>query len=255
MSVKKHMAIFWTALLLGHLSYSTGEKKEGRREGRDTYLDAYSDTHVSPDLQSNSPTVVFPGQTYGVPFPSYNTPVPNIHPFYDSPSGVSGLSGPSGLSEYGVPLSPVYGAPFAAPDHGFKGLSVGLDFATVCKIILKVLIFKMIVKFIAVICVLLFLPKLDSGGSSAGDSKLLLSNEDTGGAFKGQLNRLTRLVLESVDKNSAPETEENCAGDALCRLRRVAEYVDGHNSVPRLLTMFLLQFNSKQYHSGGKGYH
>jgi hypothetical protein len=177
MSVKKHMAIFWTALVLGHLSYSTGEKKDGLREGRDTYLDAYSDTHVSPDFHSNSPTIVFPDQTYGVPVPSFNTPGPTIHPFYDSPSGLSGLTGPSGLSEYGVPLSPVYGAPIAASDHGFKGLSVGLDFATVCKIILKVLIFKMIVKFIAVICVLLFLPKLDSGGSSAGDRKLLFSNE------------------------------------------------------------------------------
>jgi hypothetical protein len=67
----------------------------------------------------------------------------------------------------------MYGAPYAAPDNGFKGLSAGLGFATLFKIILKVLIFKMIVKFIAVICVLLFLPKLDSGGSSSGDRKLL----------------------------------------------------------------------------------
>lgn len=248
------MAILWTALLLGHLSYSTGEKKDVPREGRDTYLDAYSDTHVSPDFHGSSPSVVFPGQTYGVTFPSYNTHGPNIHPFYDPPSGLSGPSGASGLSEYGAPLSPVYGAPYAAPDHGFKGLPVGLDFATVCKIILKVLIFKMIVKFIAVICVLLFLPKLDSGGSSAGDRKLLLSNEGSADSLEGRLNRLTRLVLESVDKNSALEIENNCAEDARCRLRRVAEYVDGHNSVPRLLTMFLLE-SSKQYHSGRQVYH
>jgi hypothetical protein len=74
-------------------------------------------------------------------------------------------------------LSPAYGAPYAAPGYGFKGLPLGIDFATLCKILLKVLIFKMIVKFIAVICVLLFLPKLDSGGSSAGDRKLSFSNE------------------------------------------------------------------------------
>jgi hypothetical protein len=177
MSVKKHTVIFWIALVLGHLSCSMSEEKEGLREGWDTYLSAYSDLHVSPDFHSKSPKVVFPGHTYGVPFPSYNSPGPNIHPFYDSPSGLSGPTGPSGLSAYGVPLSPVYEAPYAAPDHGFKGLPVGLDFATVCKIILKVLIFKMIVKFIAVICVLLFLPKLDSGGSSAGDRKLPFSNE------------------------------------------------------------------------------
>jgi hypothetical protein len=66
----------------------------------------------------------------------------------------------------------MYGAPYAVPDNSFKGLPAGLDFATLGKIILKVLIFKMIVKFIAVICVLLFLPKLDSGSSSTGERKL-----------------------------------------------------------------------------------
>jgi hypothetical protein len=181
MSVTKHMAIFWTALVLGHLSCSTGERKDGLRKGRDTYLDAYSDSRVSPDFDGNSPSVLFPGQTYGVTFPSYNTPGPSIHQFYGSPSVLPAPTGPTGLSTYGVPLSPVYGAPYAAPDHGFKGLPVGLDFATICKIILKVLIFKMIVKFIAVICVLLFLPKLDSGSTSAGDRKLPFSNE---GGFK-----------------------------------------------------------------------
>jgi hypothetical protein len=55
----------------------------------------------------------------------------------------------------------------------------------------------------------------------------------TGDTFDARLDRLTRLVLESVDKNSALEIEKNCGDDARCRLRRVAEYVDGHNSVPR----------------------
>jgi hypothetical protein len=177
MSVTTEVAIFWTTLLWGLLSCCAGGEEAGTRWGHDTYLDAYSDSRISPDFHGSSPGVVFPSQTYGVTFPSYNTPGPNIHPFYDTPSVLPGPTAPSGLSTYGVPLSPVYGAPYAAPEHGFKGLPVGLDFATVCKIILKVLIFKMIVKFIAVICVLLFLPKLDSGSSPAGDRRLPVSSK------------------------------------------------------------------------------
>jgi hypothetical protein len=56
---------------------------------------------------------------------------------------------------------------------------------------------------------------------------------DTSDTFDGRLNRLTRLVLESVDKNSTLDIEESCVDDVRCRLRRVAEYVDGHNTVPR----------------------
>jgi hypothetical protein len=56
---------------------------------------------------------------------------------------------------------------------------------------------------------------------------------DAGDSLNGRLDRLTRLVLESIDKNAALEIEEDCADDTRCRLARAAEYVDGHNSVPR----------------------
>lgn len=163
MSIMKHAVIFWLTLLLRRLSCSAAEEEKARtRERWDTYIDTYADFH------GNSPS-----QKYGAPFPSYSSPGPHIHPFYGPPSGPSAPTGPSGLLPYGHPLPHTYGAPYAAPDNSFRGL----DFAILCKIILKVLIFKMIVKFIAVICVLLFLPKLDSGGSTGGDSKVLLSKE------------------------------------------------------------------------------
>jgi len=117
---------------------------------------------------SRLPSSLFPFQMYGIHFSLYSSPGPNLHHYY-SPSVPTGPTAPSGRSHDDVPLSPMYGAPYAAHDNGFKGLSAGLDFATLCKIILKVLIFKMIVKFIAVICMLLFLPKLDSGCSSTED--------------------------------------------------------------------------------------
>jgi len=167
MSVNRCVIVLWTALLVDLFSCTT-EEQEGMWAERDTYLEAYTNSHVSPDFQTSS---LFPIQKYGTQFPPYISPGPNLHHYF-SPSGPTGPTAPSGPSPDNMPFSPTYGAPYAAPDNGFKGLPAGLDFAIVCKIILKVLIFKMIVKFIAVICVLLFLPKLDSGGSSTGDRKL-----------------------------------------------------------------------------------
>ena len=48
-----------------------------------------------------------------------------------------------------------------------------------------------------------------------------------------RLNRLTRLILESVDKNASIEIKENCMDDTHCRLKRVVEYVDNNNTVRR----------------------
>jgi hypothetical protein len=162
MSIKKRAVIFCITLLFSHLSCSAIEEKERIRKKWDTHLDTNGDFHSSSA-----------GQKYGVPFPSYSSYGPHIHHFYESPSGPSAPAGPSGLLPYGAPVPPIYGAPYAAPEHSFRGL----DFAILCKIFLKVLIFKMIVKFIAVICVLLFLPKLEAGGSSAEERKDLLSKE------------------------------------------------------------------------------
>lgn len=76
-----------------------------------------------------------------------------------------------GTSIHASPPSPVYGAPYALPDVSHISilptfdlgwpLALKLNAFTIAKIILKLVIFKMIVKFIAVICLLLFIPKLE----------------------------------------------------------------------------------------------
>lgn len=80
------------------------------------------------------------------------------------------------FAEYGPSIHnsiphPAYGAPYALSDVShisiLPSFDLGLPFAlklnafTIAKIILKLVIFKMIVKFIAVICLLLFIPKLE----------------------------------------------------------------------------------------------
>ena len=73
------------------------------------------------------------------------------------------------ISAYGVPHV-AYGASHGITESvhlGFPSIDFSWPFAlklnafTLAKILLKLVIFKMIVKFIAVICLLLFIPKLE----------------------------------------------------------------------------------------------
>lgn len=48
-----------------------------------------------------------------------------------------------------------------------------------------------------------------------------------------RLNRLTRVILESVDKYTSPEVKENCMDNTHCRLKRVVEYVDDNSTMRR----------------------
>ncbi|XP_037943176.1 uncharacterized protein LOC119676025 [Teleopsis dalmanni] len=91
---------------------------------------------------------------------SYNPPPNNNY----LPSQTPGYSyGPPNNIPYGPPPPP---PPFPYQTHYSKGhlifdkISTKLNLLTIGKIILKLLIFKKIVKFIAVICLLLILPKL-----------------------------------------------------------------------------------------------
>lgn len=64
---------------------------------------------------------------------------------------------------YGHSAPPAVGWEGPRDDHWLLNkLKFKLDFFTIGKILLKLIIFKKIVKFIALICLLLFLPKLQS---------------------------------------------------------------------------------------------
>lgn len=82
---------------------------------------------------------------------------------------------------YGPP-APVYGMP-----HGMLGLldklKFKLDLFTVGKILLKIVLFKKFVSFVAIICLLLFIPtlkrKVDEGIPEGGD------DDDDDAAMRG----------------------------------------------------------------------
>lgn len=106
-----------------------------------------------------------PSSSYGPPSPSYGSPPsssygPPSHPPFDLHYG------PRPINVYNYGPSPqkfpiVHSAPrvehWLLDKFKFK-----LDLFTIGKILLKLIIFKKIIKFIALICLLLFLPRLQN---------------------------------------------------------------------------------------------
>jgi hypothetical protein len=97
-----------------------------------------------------------PSTGYGPPSNSYGPPVQS----YGPPAPVYGPPKPL-PPVYGPPLKPSYGIPYTAPAFGlFDKLALKLDILTIAKLFLKFLIFKKLVTMLAVVCMLLVIPKL-----------------------------------------------------------------------------------------------
>ncbi|TDG46168.1 hypothetical protein AWZ03_007376 [Drosophila navojoa] len=125
--------------------------------GQDTYTDALQNSHntdhdgLGGGYQYNPPpdnSYLPPDNSYLPPAPTPQAPVygPPPVPFYNSPPPV-----------YYKPAHPI---PYQAHDSILAKLKSKISLLTLGKIVLKLLIFKKIVKFIGIICLLLVLPKL-----------------------------------------------------------------------------------------------
>lgn len=130
-----------------------------------------------PEITYNSPPNTYgppspnygpPAHSYGPPAPTYGPPAPSYGPpaqTYGPPAPAYGppVPRPLPLPIYGPPLKPSYGIPYTAPALGFLDkLSLKLDILTIAKLLLKFLIFKKLVTMLAVVCMLLVIPKLIS---------------------------------------------------------------------------------------------
>lgn len=112
---------------------------------RDTYLSAYMDSHGNGALG--------PGEVYGAPATGYGTPSMDF-----------GGATATGYN-YGHPAEDPHSAPTNPLDP------IHAKIVLLFKVLLKLLIFKLIVKFIAIICVLFFLPKLTEIGVAKEESR------------------------------------------------------------------------------------
>lgn len=103
---------------------------------------------------------------------------------YGPPSMPGPMMWPSPV--YGQP-APAYGPPsmFSGMEmpHGFMGLldkiKMKLDIFTVLKIILKLVIFKKIIKFIAILCLLMFIPSFKPKEEMNDDSMMMMESEES----------------------------------------------------------------------------
>lgn len=145
---------------------------------QDTYADALHNSHnadfdatgggyLSKEIGYLAPTSLPSVPVYGA-LPDvagggydYNLPKDNI---YLPPAPSSTVFGPT--HSYNYPQEPfhkpVHPIPYYSHDSFFAKLKSKMSVFTLGKIILKLLIFKKIVKFIGIICLLLVLPKLKS---------------------------------------------------------------------------------------------
>lgn len=117
---------------------------------RDTYLSAYMESH-GPGA----------GEVYGAPSADYGSPSAD----YGTPATGYNYGGPAAEPHAAAPANPL------DPIHAKAVL--------LFKVLLKLLIFKLIVKFIAIICVLFFLPKLSEVGIAKEESRRIYEKGST----------------------------------------------------------------------------
>nr|XP_032516946.1 uncharacterized protein LOC116769855 [Danaus plexippus plexippus] len=213
-------------------SYSSGDSYSSGPSN--SYLPSgnHGPVKFEPEITYNAPA-----NTYGPPSPSYGPPSSNYGPPSSGPSPSYGppqsygpptpVYGPPihkpSPPVYGPPLKPFYGVPYTAPGLSFfDKLSLKLDILTIAKLMLKFLIFKKIVTMIAVVCMLLVIPKLisfkkDKTGDEGGDE----DERRFGGRHLMELTSAQQLLDRAMYVYGHQRPDCGFA----CRVRRVLDDV------------------------------
>ncbi|RVE52398.1 hypothetical protein evm_003036 [Chilo suppressalis] len=226
---------------------SSGSRFSGPSSAANSYLPPnHSPVKFESDITYNSPPNTYgpPSPSYpapvssygppnhGPPASSYGPPVPNYGPLgpsygppapsYGPPAPIYGPQFPKPLPPiYGPPLKPSYGVPYTAPALGlFDKLALKLDILTIAKLLLKFLIFKKLVTMLAVVCMLLVIPKLISFKKDKNDDP---SNDEDERKFRSpnvvELTSVQQLFERAVSVYS--RQQPSCG--ITCRVRRVID--------------------------------
>ncbi|XP_043681508.1 uncharacterized protein LOC122635394 isoform X3 [Vespula pensylvanica] len=222
------------------------------------YLNSPQNSYGPPQNSYGTPPNNYgpPQSNYGPPNHIYGVPA---HPqqFDELPLGNSYMSHQQGeVRGYDSPAGIPYGHSSSSLIE-FPRIDLSWPFAlklnafTLAKILLKLVLFKMIVKFIAVICLLLFIPKLEiikkPNKDEAEEEGRVLFSSNT--AWE-RLNLLTEVVMNSVEKYTAQnegrnyeersKNDEDCA-TIMCRLRRTFLYKESWKDYVELFKSYLLE--------------
>ncbi|XP_014598852.1 PREDICTED: uncharacterized protein LOC106784148 isoform X1 [Polistes canadensis] len=259
-------------------SYSLPDQSSVNFQDYSAYLSDPQTTYGPPQTNYGPPQSAYgpPQSAYGPPQSAYGPPQSAYGPpqsAYGPPSNKYGVSahpqlydelspGNSYLShqqgeERGYDSSAMnYGTPYGYPSSSiieFPKIDFSWPFAlklnafTLAKILLKLVLFKMIVKFIAVICLLLFIPKLEIIKKPNKDE----SEEEEGRHYFGSnadLNLLTEMVMSSVEKYTAlnkAKNDEVCT-TTMCLLRRAFFYKESWKNYVELFKSYLLEEREKE---------
>ncbi|XP_003692139.1 uncharacterized protein LOC100869260 isoform X2 [Apis florea] len=218
---------------------------------RDSFSMVPSDSYSLPTRTSAD----FNGvkNTYGPPQSSYGSPSYGPPPSNDYSYGTSG----GGYSPYQPQQA--YGAPHGISDSVQLSLP-SIDFSwpfalklnafTLAKILLKLVIFKMIVKFIAVICLLLFIPKLEiKKGNKGNNMEGSNDDEDEGRRFLNansmvwdRLNRLTLVVHDAMKQYGVDVVKPRSECSTLqCQIQRAFEHDESWPDYEQLLQNYIME--------------
>ncbi|XP_035740768.1 uncharacterized protein LOC118449812 isoform X2 [Vespa mandarinia] len=193
-----------------------------------------------------------PQSNYGPPSQTYGVPV-RPQQFDELPFGNSYMSHQQGYdSSGGIPYEHTSSSLIEFPRIDLSWpFALKLNAFTLAKILLKLVLFKMIVKFIAVICLLLFIPKLEiikkANKDEAEEEGRVLFSSST--AWE-RLNLLTEVVINSVDNYMAQnedgryeersKNDEDCS-TLMCRLRSTFLYKESWRDYVELFKSYLLE--------------
>ncbi|XP_065080951.1 uncharacterized protein LOC135703608 [Ochlerotatus camptorhynchus] len=260
------------AVICAFACLATGEEA---KNGKDSYLVALQNSQqinqqnkgnglvrIPREDYSNVPSSSYeyslaPSNTYGAPSNSYGAPQKSV---YGPPKPVYGPPQPV----YGPPALMNHGKPYMSPESWLLNkLKMKFNWFTLAKILLKIVIFKKIVKFLALLCLLFFIPTLkpsesDSDHSGGDNEDEHRRSYDLQYDYKSRLNQVTMFALKAMEAftvdNELYCPEENFLG---CRAKRMFDVIDEEYPLSMILNMYVPQSQHKKVfrlHSNDEDY-
>ncbi|XP_058055567.1 uncharacterized protein LOC131206978 [Anopheles bellator] len=242
-------------------STTTGATEGEAKGAKDSYLAALKNSHaINVVTYKGNPVRISRGDYNVQPSHSYD---------YSLTSGGYGPPPSTGNElylpahkEYGPPPKPVYGPPkpiYGPPpppagpvNHGMpyfspetwllSKLKFKFNLFTFAKILLKLVIFKKIIKFIALLCLLFFIPTLKPSSSHGDDSseEERRRSYDAKFDYERRLDDMTQFARTALDAFSVDGGLEGCVDDnfLMCRLKRMFNVIDEAYPVSRMYSIY-----------------
>ncbi|XP_062539682.1 uncharacterized protein LOC134207787 [Armigeres subalbatus] len=268
--MRRIRSVLAVAIVLVAASKVSGEDAPN---GKDSYLIALQNSHqinhqnqpmglvrIPREDYSSAPSSSYdysltPSSGYGAPPNSYGPPPKAVYgppkPVYGPPQPVYGPPPPQPMT---------HGTPHMSPESWlFSKLKMKLNWFTLAKILLKIVIFKKIVKFLALLCLLFFIPTLKPAESDSdhSDDESRRRGYDLEYDYDTRLNQVTTFALKALEAftvdNELYCPQENFLG---CRAKRMFDVIDEEYPLKTIMRMYVPQSsrNVLRLHSSDDDY-